>query len=107
MAVSDRGDWWPGGQYAEVAGAGGLRPELLEFVVLGGEPRQREGLELGELSDGSFAAGQSLPEFLGLLFEAGDLGIARVGDLARSACLGEAPFEVLLQMRVGPVERGT
>jgi Domain of unknown function (DUF5919) len=56
--------------------------ETLELVVLGGEPGQREGLELGEFGDRGIAAGQALPELFDFLSEAGDLSVARVGDLA-------------------------
>jgi hypothetical protein len=90
---------------ADVAGLGDVGTELLEFVVLRRKARQGLGLEPGEVRDAGLAAGQALPERLDVVFEASDLGVAWVGDLARGTCLGEAPFEVFLQVGVGPVER--
>jgi hypothetical protein len=82
----------------------GLEP--LEFVVLGGEPGQRAGLELAEFEKDGVAVGQALPEFLDLVFEPGDLGVARVGDLACGTCPDETLLEVVFEVGVGAVEGG-
>ena len=47
-----------------------------------------------------------MAELADFMFEAGDLGVARVGDLACGTGLGEAPFEVVFEVGVGAVEGG-
>ncbi len=72
----------------------------------GGELGERAGLEFGEFGDDGIAAGKALPELPDFLFEAGDLGVARVGDLACGSCPGEALPEVVFEVGVGAVEGG-
>lgn len=66
--------------------------------MLGGKPGQGAGLELGELADDSVTVGQALPELFHFLFEVGDLGVARIGDLVCGAGLGEALLEVVFEV---------
>lgn len=72
--------------------------------MLGGKPGQGAGLELGELADDGVTVGQALPEFLDVVFEAGDLGVSRVGDLPCGACPREALLEVVFEVGVGAIE---
>lgn len=65
-----------------MGGPGGSFAEPDDLLVLGGEPGQGLAAEVGELRDCLLHCGQPFPELAVLCLEPGDLGLARVGDLA-------------------------
>ncbi len=88
-------------QAANVAGLGDTHPQLGDLVVLGGEAGQGEGLEVTELDDGLVALGEAVCDVGEVVFEPGDVGVARIGVLAGLGGLLETFFELDAQMGVG------
>src|ERR1035441_2654314 len=92
----------------QVADAGGdpscAQPH--DFLVLGGQPRQRELLELQQAGGGRLGCVQAFLEAVVAGFECGDLRVPRIGVLPASRGLGDLLFELLLQVGVAAVEGG-
>lgn len=70
-------------------------------LVLGAEPGECLVPEVVEHGDRGVAVGQSLPERGGLVLEAGDLGVAAVGEVAGLLSGLEPGFEFLAEAGVG------
>ncbi|MER5852947.1 hypothetical protein ABT126_39795 [Streptomyces sp. NPDC002012] len=70
--------------------------------MLGGEPGQGLGAEVSELVDCLLRSVQSLPELGVLRLEAGDLGFARVGNVAGLLQGLKASLELDAEVRVRP-----
>jgi len=75
--------------------------EAGDFVVLGGEPGQGLGLDVGELGDRLVTASDALLEGVELVRQPGDLGVARVGEVADGVESLQALFELLAEVGVG------
>jgi hypothetical protein len=69
--------------------------------VLGGEPGECLVPEAAQGGDRGVAVGQSLPERGVLVFEAGDLGVAAVGDVACLLAGLEPGLEFFAEVGVG------
>jgi hypothetical protein len=70
-------------------GAGKGVAQALQFLLLGGEPGDGPLPEHGMPGDDGIPLGQAMPEGVVVGFEAGDLGVARVGGAASVAERGE------------------
>jgi hypothetical protein len=76
--------------------------------MLGGQPGDRLGLELGQLLDCLGLRCEALAKFGDLCFEPFDLGIAGIGDLTDLLESAEGSLELLGQVlvRAGPGDSG-
>lgn len=74
--------------------------ELLDFVVLSGEPGQGLLPETGQLGDQGVLFGQAPAEGVVTVFEAGDLVVARVRAAAGVAERGQAAVEFVGEVLV-------
>ncbi|NUK04410.1 hypothetical protein HRW23_18100 [Streptomyces lunaelactis] len=76
--------------------------------MLGGEPGQGPTAEVGEFFDRLLRLGRPFPELGDLFLEPGDLGLARVGDLAGVVKCLDPSFELgaEVSVRASAVERG-
>lgn len=72
--------------------------QALDFVVLGGEARQSQGLESFEFGQLCLAVGDAAFEVGFVVFEPLDLGVAGVGGLSGGVQLGELLVEVGLDV---------
>lgn len=71
--------------------------------MLGGEPGEGLGPEVGEIADRGGRLGEAFLQPCGLVLEPGALGVSRVGLLADLVECAEASLEFFAQVRVGAV----
>jgi hypothetical protein len=90
-------------QSPDAAGRSGGRPQAGDLVVLSGELSEGLGPELGEFVHRGGRRGEPLLQRGDLVFEAGDLGVARVGPLAGLVEGLRTSFELDAEVGVGAV----
>jgi hypothetical protein len=86
---------------ADAARLFGLPAETGDLVVLGGQPGQDLGLEVGECGDRLLAVGEALLEAGDFVLQAVDLGLTVVDRVTRFAHPGQSGLELLAQVGVG------